>query len=215
MIRFIATGAALVLLGGCASARPAPRTTLPPDSVELLQAALARVRPGFSSQAEAIRAGVYDASRPRLAGIPAQEQPTSRRPDPVEERAVGSTSVAETPASAERPPERPRAAEAPEVRNPAPAGAPGDEPAAVDAPAAARGVRYVVQVGAFRSAEEALAESQAASNAFTGLHAEVEHADGWYRVLLRGWPDRTSAESRLKTIQVRYPDAWVRSAPVP
>lgn len=214
MSRIIITCAALGIVAGCASARPAPRATLPPDSVELLEAALARVRPGFPSQAVALRAGVYDASRPRLAGTPVQEQPAARAPDPVEEGPVRAVPAVEADAS-RKDPVGGQGGEASAVVNRARTDSAGVEPSAVEAGAAARGLRYVVQVGAFRSAEEALAESQAATNAFPGLRAEVEHADGWYRVLLRGWPDRTSADSRLAAIQARYPDAWVRAAPLP
>lgn len=213
MTRVLTPALALILLAGCATARPTPRTTLPADSAELLQAALARARPGFASQADALRAGVYDASGPRLAGVPAPEPGRIgvRAAPPAVERPVEETALEEARAApAPEPvvePEHPEGA--PPEGSPTPAGAPATEPSA------ARGVRYVVQVGAFRSMEEAVAETRDAASAFPGLRAEVEHADGWYRLVLRGWPDRSSAEARLGAIRARYPDAWVRSAPIP
>ncbi len=51
-------------LGGCATPRAVPRhaSTLPADSLRLLREALQLTRPGFATQEEALRAGVYQRS---------------------------------------------------------------------------------------------------------------------------------------------------------
>lgn len=62
--------AALVLAGCFANAAPrrAPERRLPPDSLALLSAALGRARPAYATQAEALRAGIYQAAQPLPAG---------------------------------------------------------------------------------------------------------------------------------------------------
>jgi hypothetical protein len=62
-------GAALLLiaaLGACGGPEPpaaTPRASLPPDSLAVLREAVARVRPAFTTQEEALAAGVYGLER--------------------------------------------------------------------------------------------------------------------------------------------------------
>lgn len=186
----------LAAVAGCAPARAAaPRASLPPDSLALLRQALERVRPGFPTQAEAIRAGVYDA---RPAGPPVLGEPSSAPP---------------TPPPASLPPQEPRVPTQPEPSAPEPP--PRRAPARSSGPAPAGDHAWVVQIAAYRDEASARAAVADALRTFPTLVPVVEVADGWFRVTLAGWADEHGARAALPDIREIYSSAWVRPRSVP
>lgn len=75
----------LALAAGCvhAAASPRPTRSLSPDSLALLHEALRHVRPAFTTQQEALRAGAYVNSLIATAAQPAAESPPDSRAAPA------------------------------------------------------------------------------------------------------------------------------------
>lgn len=191
----------LVLLAGTACATPraaAPRATLPPDSLELLRQALERVRPGYATQADALRAGVYGG---REAAVAARPEPAVAAPVPPP--APAAPPVREPPP--QQNPSLPPAAPPPPAPAPAPPGIPAPDPDG----------RYVVQIAAFRDEASARLAAADAARSFPALVPLIEVADGWFRLALAGWAQEHDARGALPMLRELYPSAWVRGRGVP
>lgn len=176
----------VLLLAGCASARPArPAATLPPDSAALLRQALERVRPAYRTQDEALRSGVYAAGQAPGRPVRAAQPPGP----PVLGRERGGSSG----------PEPRRAPRGPDAPQPVPA---------IEH-------RFAIQIAAFRDRASADAAAADARRHFGDLTVLVEPAGEWFRVALAGWRDESAARQALAPIQTLYPSAWVRHLAVP
>lgn len=215
-LRVVVFAACGLLLSGCAPGRTPPAATLrslPADSAQILARALASARPAYSTQEEALRAGVY-----RAAG-------TTRSAD-ASQSVSSAGPVASAPAAATVPPS---AAGTPERTDPErtdPAVRTRTPPAAEDAGPTSRprsegsgptlrGSGYVVQVAAFRDLPSATRTALEAGRSLPGLEVAVEEDQGLFRVVLGGWPDEESARERLVSVRQLYPSAWVRRRAVP
>ena len=189
--RGLALALVVVAVQGCGAARAAtPTATLPPDSVELLRRALERARPGFPTQADALRSGVY--------------QPDDVAAAPREERAVRPVAPA-PPADPGSAPPRP---------TPPPAPADRPSPPRPDPPGSAP-ARFGIQIAAFRDAASADFAAREARRTFPDLTVTATAADGWFRVIVAGWARESDAAAALPAVRARYPSAWVRALPLP
>lgn len=191
----------LVLLAGTACATPraaAPRATLPPDSLELLRRALERVRPGYATQAEALRSGTYRG----------HEAPVAARPEPPVAAPIPPSAPVPRPLRDPPPqqnPSLPPTAPGPSAPAPAPPGMPAPDPDG----------RYLVQIAAFRDEAAARLAAADAARAFPALVPLIELADGWFRLALAGWTREHDARGALPVLRELYPGAWVRGRGVP